>query len=57
MAEYCKGCGIKLPDNLGVLQGMSGFLLGGQQKVYEFDDGKYCEKCAKMRVDKRRKEA
>lgn len=54
MTDFCKGCGIKLPD-AGFLEGVGGFLVGGQQKIHEFEEGKYCDKCAKIRVEKHRK--
>ena len=41
---YCKGCGISI---------LSVPFVG--DKYYEFEDGIYCEKCAKIRVDKNRK--
>ncbi len=40
--EYCKGCGQKLPNKiLGMITG---------QKAYAFEDGFYCEKCAKLKL-------
>ena len=37
---YCKGCGL----------GMNPMPFVGE-KVYEFEDGTYCEKCAKIKVE------
>lgn len=44
MEEFCKGCGLKIKRSL----------FGGT-KAYEFEDGSYCEKCARAKVDKARK--
>ena len=47
-AEYCKGCGQKLPNKiLGMITG---------QKAYAFEDGFYCEKCAKIKIERDREE-
>lgn len=54
MTDFCKGCGIKLP-NPSLFSGFAS-AFGQGEKVYEFEEGKYCEKCAKLRVDKKRKE-
>lgn len=42
---YCKGCGMKL--NRGIL----GF--GGN--AFAFEDGYYCQKCGKIKVEEARK--
>jgi len=52
--EYYVKCKIKLPKSDGALSKLGGFLIGGQQKTYEFEDGTYCEKCAKLEVQRRR---
>lgn len=53
--KFCKNCGIRLPGDVGAIGKLGTFLVGGGgQKVYQFDDGDYCEKCAKIRVDKKR---
>ena len=52
--EFCKGCGIKLQTGGGVAA-VSGLLFGGGPKNYEFEEGSYCQKCAKIRVEKGRK--
>ena len=44
--RYCKLCKMKLPS--GILSIIS------KQKVYSFEDGDYCEKCAKIIIDERR---
>ena len=51
--NFCKGCGKKLPT----ASMFSGFAsaFGQGEPVHEFADGFYCDKCAKTRVDKRRK--
>ena len=54
MTDFCKGCGIKLPNQNGLV-GITNSILGTGGKVYEFEDGKYCEKCAKAKVDNKRK--
>ncbi len=47
MEEFCKKCGIEI---------QKGLLLGiGGQKSYRFEDGTYCEKCAKAKVETARK--
>jgi len=48
--NFCKGCGIALksPNPLSLI-----FVKG--EKIYQFDDGYYCEHCAKLRIDKRRR--
>jgi hypothetical protein len=47
MDEFCKNCGIKIDKPL------LGFF--GGMKYYQFEDGIYCEKCAKIKVDNARK--
>ena len=42
--KYCKKCGIQLDE---------GFL-GFNPKYYKFEDGEYCSKCAKTKVEKAR---
>lgn len=48
-SKFCKGCGNKLNILTGILGAMT------KKNYFEFDDGFYCEKCAKIRVAKRRK--
>ncbi len=48
MTEYCTGCKQKLP--LKVLGGIMG------NKVYEFEDGNYCQKCAEIKVERDRED-
>jgi len=43
---FCKGCG----KRLNILP------FGMGDRVYEFDDGYYCEACSKLRTDRRRKQ-
>ena len=47
MKDYCKKCGIAI--NTG---GMFGF----GRNCFEFEDGNYCFKCAKAKVEKARSE-
>jgi len=48
MTEYCKTCGQKITvGGLGALF--------AQSKPVEFEDGFYCEKCAKLKVAGARK--
>jgi hypothetical protein len=42
--KYCKSCGIALSEGL----------LGFFPQYYKFEDGDYCQKCAKIRVEKAR---
>ena len=49
MTEYCKKCGQK------VVTGGLGAMFN-QSKPVEFEDGIYCEKCAKIRVKEARGE-
>ena len=39
---YCKGCGRRLINTF----------IGGE-KIVEYEDGWYCEKCSKIRQEKR----
>ena len=44
---FCQNCKIRLSE---------GLILGlGKSKFYEFSDGNYCEKCAKIKVERSRK--
>lgn len=45
--KFCKVCGQKLPNEL-----MSFFSVN---KIHEFEDGSYCEKCAVVKVAGARK--
>lgn len=47
--KFCKKCGQRLYDSsfMGLVKGTP---------KYEFDDGYYCEKCGKARVEKTRAE-
>ncbi len=45
-AKFCKRCGQKLPSDM-----ISFFSVN---KSYEFEDGDYCERCAKQRVEEKR---
>lgn len=47
MAKFCAKCGQKLPE--GIVNFMS------QKKTHEFEDGSYCETCAKIKVEEARK--
>lgn len=47
MSKFCKKCGQKLPSTA-----MNFFSLN---KSHEFEDGDYCDKCSKMRVEESRK--
>jgi len=44
MANFCKGCGQKLPQGISIMFADS--------KPVEFEDGFYCAKCAKIKVNK-----
>ncbi len=46
--EFCKKCGIKI--NAGLILGIGG------TKHFKFEDGTYCENCAKIKVDKARQQ-
>ena len=41
---YCTGCGQRI-NNIPIIG----------EKSFEFEDGTYCERCAKIKVDKNRK--
>lgn len=43
--KFCKGCGILLAE---------GFF-GLSKQYFTFEDGEYCAKCAKVKVEKARK--
>lgn len=45
--RFCKHCKKKLPEPV------FGFNMG--EPVHEFEDGFYCDVCAKMTIEKRRK--
>lgn len=45
--SYCAKCGQKLPQGF--------FALFAQSKPVAFDDGMYCEKCAKIKVEQARR--
>lgn len=45
MTKFCANCGIALKE------GVLGF---GGTKTYEFEDGWYCEECAKVKVKRAR---
>ena len=47
MARYCERCKQKLPEGIGSMF--------AQSKPVEFEDGTYCEKCAKIKVEGARK--
>ena len=47
MTDFCKLCGIKI--NRGSILGI------GKSQFYEFEDGVYCDKCAKIKVERDRK--
>jgi len=40
--KFCKCCGIRLKENFF------------SKKYYEFEDGNYCEPCARLRVKRSR---
>lgn len=44
-SRFCEGCQRK------IIEGTFGF---GKEKFFEFKNGVYCEKCAKLKVDKSR---
>ena len=46
---YCSGCGVLIKKR----NVLDGFFNTGE-KSYKFNDGSYCEKCARIRVTKRR---
>ena len=45
--KFCVGCDRKLTE--GAFMGIGG------EKIHEFKDGFYCEKCAKIKVDNARR--
>ena len=49
---FCQKCEQRLPSQSG---GFMGFLKLESQKVYEFKEGFYCDKCAKVKVEEGRK--
>ena len=49
--RFCKECGQRLPT-----PSLLDILNKNKAKVYEFEDGYYCEGCAKTKVDDARKE-
>lgn len=55
MSNFCKQCGIKISSGGGALGSLGSFLVGGGTKTYEFEDGRYCETCAQVKVKKARK--
>ena len=52
---FCAVCGIKLQGDGGAISDLGNFLFGGAKKTHELEDGSYCEKCAKLRVEKKRR--
>jgi ribosomal protein L24E len=42
MSKFCQKCGQKIPDGIGAMF--------AQSKPVEFEDGFYCENCAKIKV-------
>ena len=46
MSEFCKGCGQKVAAGVGSMF--------SKVKPIEFEDGFYCEECAKIRVARSR---
>lgn len=51
--KYCAGCGQLIPDST-----IGGFLLNvivKQPKAYKLDGKDYCQTCAKIVVEKKRK--
>jgi hypothetical protein len=46
--KYCKLCNQKLSKNI-IINMMTGI------KIHEFEDGTYCDKCAKLVVDSKRR--
>jgi len=50
--RFCMRCEQRLPEQIG---GKVFGLLFKQEKVYEFKNGFYCEKCAKVKVEEGRK--
>ncbi len=47
MTNYCVKCKQKLPQGISVMF--------SQSKPVEFEDGTYCEKCAKIKVEEARR--
>ena len=48
---FCQKCEQRLPSQSGGFMSM----IDKKQKVHEFKDGFYCEKCAKVKVEEGRK--
>ena len=48
--RFCKGCGQRLPA-----PSIFDIVNKNKAKVHEFEDGFYCDGCAKSKVDKARK--
>ena len=46
MAEYCKNCGQQVAMGMGAMF--------AQSKPVKFEDGFYCENCAKVKVARAR---
>lgn len=42
MSKYCQQCKQRLPEGISIMF--------AQSKPVEFEDGTYCEKCAKLKV-------
>lgn len=47
MKKFCKKCGQRLPE------GFTNFV--SKSKAREFEDGFYCETCAKIKVEEARR--
>lgn len=48
--NFCRGCGKRISGSPKFMN------LINKEKIYEFEEGMYCEKCAKVKVDRRRRE-
>ena len=53
MTRYCAGCKMAIQEK--TMGGMVMSLFAAPVKTYKFEDGEYCETCAKLKVDKQRK--
>jgi len=49
--KFCKRCKQKIQEGP---TGILGLLLPKPMKFFEFEDGYYCEKCAKIQVEESR---
>ena len=54
MKDYCMGCGQELPEM--TLASYFSAIFVKRPKIVRIDGNPYCENCAKIIVDKRRKE-